>query len=222
MSRIPQWLFLSLALSACTQSVREVARVDSGESTSAVPSSETEIDPMLLMPADRFVRAVDVENASTPPSGYVLVREYVDSVKTPDGDQYQRVSYGWDYERGVAVERRETMEGHKISESEIPALTMIATDPEMNYAYYLVTHHPDLSAIARRSDARMYGGFSYREPDDPHCNRGARCVHVMISGGIDGEKALGHAIVDLMSRRVVYPFYDGSKSRDQYSKGSQQ
>ena len=51
------------------------------------------------------------------------------------------------------------------------------------------------------------GGFAFREAGDPGCSDGSRCVHVIVSGGDDGQRPVAHAIVDLMRRRVVHPFY---------------
>ena len=39
------------------------------------------------------------------PTGFVLAREYVDSIKYKSGDQYRKIQYGWDYATGMAVIR---------------------------------------------------------------------------------------------------------------------
>lgn len=148
------------------------------------------------------------------PSGFVSVRQYVDSVKTENGDQYQNVEYGWDYDRGVAIERISTLDGALVSKKEWPSLTLRATDAEMEYAYSLVRADPRLSATAERKDARFYGGFSFTDRehlDDPKrpCQEKSRCVHVMVSGGPSGEENIAHAIVDLALGQVVIPHYEG-------------
>ena len=151
---------------------------------------------------------------SARPSGFVSVREYVDSVKTDHGDQYQNVQYGWDYDRGVAMERITTLEGELVSENEQPALTLRATEAEMDYAYALVRADPRLKQTAIRKDARFYGGFSFADRehlDDPTrpCQEKSRCVHVMVSGGPNGEENIAHAIVDLALGQVVIANYKG-------------
>lgn len=204
--RLPVWLLSALLLAACAQTPLAF-----NESASAPPAAAAASNPAPPMPdIDQFVTLAQIPANVAPPSGYVRVRDYVDSVKTPSGDQYQRVEYGWDYAKGVAVERRSTMDGGLIESAEQPALTLVPTQDEMMYAYHLVAIHPQLSKLVQRKDARLYGGFSLREPDDKYCNQASRCVHVMISGGDNGELALGHAIVDLMRKHVVYPFYDGA------------
>ena len=157
------------------------------------------------------------EALSQRPTGFVIVRDYVDSVKTDHGEEYQKIQYGWDYERGVAVERISTLEGALISEKPWPALTLKATDAEMDYAYSLVRADPRLKQTAIRKDARFYGGFSYADRehlDDPNrpCKEKSRCVHVMVSGGPNGEENIAHAIVDLALGQVVIANYQASSS----------
>lgn len=152
--------------------------------------------------------------AAKRPTGLVIVRDYVDSVKTDHGDQYQKIQYGWDYDRGTAIERISTLEGELISEKAWPTLTLRATDAEMEYAYSLVRADQRLKSTAERKDARFYGGFSFADRehlDDPNrpCQEKSRCVHVMVSGGPNGEENIAHAIVDLALGQVVIPNYDG-------------
>lgn len=144
------------------------------------------------------------------PSGFVLVREYVDSIKSETGDQYQKVQYGWDYDLGSAKIRTYSMEGKLLSDEAAPDLTLNTSDSELAYAFALVRSHPNLKAASARPDATLYGGFSYRYGDDKSpaaalCRAKSRCVHVFISGGISGETLYAQAIVDLASGKVVDP-----------------
>lgn len=156
-------------------------------------------------------------NTPAPPSGFVLLREYVDSVKTPSGDQYQKVQYGWDYDQGSAVQKFFSLDGALIREEVQPGITLATSPAELEYAFALVRAEPSLQSVIERSDVRIYGGFSYREPDAKSgaaalaCGAKSRCIHVILSGGVDGEVALGHAIVDLASRKVVDPKYQGDE-----------
>ncbi len=158
--------------------------------------------------------------ALTRPKGYVMVREYVDSVKTTHGDEYQKVQYGWDYDQGLAVQRISSMDGKLISAQAEPDLTLETTPNELEYAFELVRLHPEISAIARRPDARIYGGFSLKTdprdlsntPANAACGAKSRCIHVIISGGVTGEKSLAHAIVNLASGSVVDANYRGEKA----------
>jgi hypothetical protein len=156
------------------------------------------------------------------PSGFVLVREYVDSVKTDAGDVYQKVQYGWDYDQGVAVERIYRLQEQSgrisdnanklISEQAQPGLTLKTTEAELQYAYALVRSHRDLKIVCMRQDARFYGGFSLRNDDvSNRCGVKSRCIHVIVSGGPNGEEALVHAIVDLALGQVIDAHYQGSE-----------
>jgi hypothetical protein len=143
------------------------------------------------------------------PKGFVLVREYVDSFKTEKGDEYRKVQIGWDYQQQVAVEKFFDMSGKSISETPMPNLTLRATEAEMSYAYALVRSHPHLrKRLSERQDVKFYGGFSLREPKGS-CAQGSRCVHVIVSGGADGQENVAHAIVDLAARKVVNSKYQG-------------
>ncbi len=151
------------------------------------------------------------------PAGFVLVREYVDSVKTPHGDEYQRVQYGWDYDQKVAIQRISKLDGSLISVDAQPNLTLATTPDELAFAFKLVREHAALKALAARADAQIYGGFILTSA--PHagnlsaanrlCTKGSRCVHVIISGGSEGQEPLAHAIVDLARGQVVDADYRG-------------
>jgi hypothetical protein len=146
------------------------------------------------------------------PTGIVVVRDYVDSIKTSSGDVYRKVQYAWDYTRNVAIIRQYQLDGTLISIDDEPALTLETTDAELAYAFSLVRNDPQLGSIARQKGTRLYGGFSLRVASlapssdraaDNHCRAKTRCIHVMMSGGKDGELALGHAIVDLSVHKIV-------------------
>jgi hypothetical protein len=138
-------------------------------------------------------------------SGVVVVRSYDDVFKIDDRDLRVHVEYAWDYTRGVAIERITDPDGAAISLTDQPDLTLNLTEDEKAYALELARTHPDLREQIEQSD-HLYGGFSYREADDPACFTGSRCVHVVASAG-DGWRKLVHAIVDLQTGTVVHPHY---------------
>jgi len=193
--------FLIALLTGCAhENSKEMA-------SAAIPSAAV---PSAAVPSAAIVR----------PSGYVMVREYVDSVKTDHGDEYRKVQYGWDYAQGVAVQRISSMDGKLISTQSQPNLTLETTPNELEFAIALVRQHPELADIAQQADALIYGGFSLttdpsEESSDAanvECGAKSRCIHIIISGGQDGEKSLGHAIVNLASGRVVDAHYRGEKT----------
>jgi hypothetical protein len=162
------------------------------------------------------------------PAGIVVVRDFVDPVKTANGDVYMKIQYAWDYDRGVAIVRKRSMDDTLIDEQLEPGLTLETTEPELAYAFDLIRSDATLGPIAARKDARLYGGFSLRVPNtqaangiaaDLVCRAKSRCIHIMISGGNNGETSLAHAIVDLASRRIVDPNYRGDTPPNQPNTG---
>ena len=175
---------------------------------------------LLSVGCSTLTRPEKALSTSHRPHGFVLVREYVDSVKSGSEDVYQKVQYGWDYDKGMAVERIYSMQDALIREEDQPTLTLETTSAELDYAFDLVRQHPALKKICSRADARFYGGFSLRENDPTkqkadhaaRCAAKSRCIHIIVSGGPNGEEPLAHAIVDLMLGSVVDPSYEGEKS----------
>jgi len=162
-------------------------------------------------------------NVPAQPSGFVLVREYVDAIKSETGDQYQKVQYGWDYDSGVAVKKSFELDGTAIAVEDYPGQTLSTSASELEYAFALVRVHPQLRAASERADAKMYGGFAFRNGEggsvaERYCRAKSRCLHVMISAGRAGEVFLGHAIVDLASGKVVDPNYDAAVKNTQLNK----
>lgn len=143
-------------------------------------------------------------------SGVVVVRSYDDVFKIEGRDVPVHVAYAWDYDRAVATERVTDPQGKVLSQSDQPDLTLNLTDAEKAYALELAAAHPDLAAQIENSDY-LYGGFSYREANDPDCYIGSRCVHVVASAG-DGHRKLVHAIVDVQTGRVIHPFFGGAET----------
>ena len=136
----------------------------------------------------------------------LLIREYYDDVKLPGGEERWRVQYLWDYANGVAVQRIFNSDGSVRSLEPKPALTLNATEGELAFAIALVERDARI-APHLTADATYYGGFSFREPGVAACNMRSRCVHVFAVRD-EGRVRLVHAIIDLMTVRVVIPDYD--------------
>ncbi len=147
-------------------------------------------------------------------SGVVVVRSYDDEFKIDGKDVPVHVEYAWDYGRAVAIERITDLTSQSTTVIDQPELTLNLTDGEEAYAFELAKAHPDLKDQIARAD-HLYGGFSYREAEDPACYHGSRCVHVMASTTSpagDGWRKVVHAIVDLQAAVVVHPHYDDGKT----------
>ena len=144
---------------------------------------------------------------------YVPVRRYQD-VFTIDGTNKRVfVEYAWDYSAGTAVEKVYDEKGAEFRRTELPGTTISFTDREVELAIALTREDPRLANLFGSGDMNYYAGFAYREPGDPGCGEGSRCVHVIVSEG-DGQRHVAHAIVDLMTRRVVHPQLDPGRFPD--------
>jgi hypothetical protein len=144
---------------------------------------------------------------------YVAVRRYAD-VFTIDGvNQKVTVEYGWDYARGVVIETVYSEGGTQFSRTDKPGLTLNFTDRELELAFALAREAPVLKEQLAADDLNFYAGFPYREATEPACGSGSRCVHVIVSAG-DGQRHVAHAIVDLMTRRVIHSALDPRRKPD--------
>jgi hypothetical protein len=127
----------------------------------------------------------------------LVIRDYVDDLKTESGDVRQRFQYAWNYTRGVAQLRVFDMSGVLLNIEDQPALTLNATDAEKAYAFTAVRADPRWHGMYR-TDSTFYGGFSFRPVQHPVCGPGARCIHVFASD-TGGANTTLHVIYDLMS-----------------------
>lgn len=144
---------------------------------------------------------------------YVPVRRYQDVFTVEGKNKRVFVEYAWDYRAGTAVEKIYDENGVEIRRTELPGTTISFTDREVELAIALTREDPRLAGLFQSGDMNYYAGFAYREPNDPGCGEGSRCVHVIVSEG-DGQRHVAHAIVDLMTRRVVHPKLDPDRFPD--------
>jgi hypothetical protein len=91
----------------------------------------------LLLPALLLLSACSAppqggSDPATPPTGYVMVRSYVDRYTLPTGDELRRIEYGWDYDRGEAEQRVYAMDGTLLERNPQPGLTLQLTHPSIS------------------------------------------------------------------------------------------
>ena len=137
----------------------------------------------------------------------LVIRRYDDVFSEHGKNLPVTVEYAWDYRRGLGIERVYTRDGQPYSQRDLPGQTMNFTDTEIELAFALAREDEGLHTLLSQPDLRFYGGFAYRDLDDPGCGEASRCVHVIVSAGADGERAVAHDIVDLQQRKVVQPFF---------------
>jgi len=148
---------------------------------------------------------------------YVAVRRYGDVFTTDGVNRKVFVEYGWDYKRGIVIETVYDASGKQLSRSDKPGYTLNFTDLELELAIALAREEPTLHDLLSAADLNFYAGFAYRESKEAHCGEGSRCVHVIVSAG-DGQRHVAHAIVDLMTRRVVHASLDPDRKPDPLTK----
>lgn len=156
--------------------------------------------------------------------GYVTLYRYQDRFRVEGKEVVRDVEYGWDYARGMTVLKMFDADGQMVSSEDRPGESLRLTDAENARAEALVRTHPQLEQIVNQpGDTTIWiGGFIFRDPDDPFCKPGSRCVHVIASKD-QGYTPVAHAIVDLMRDRVVHPFFiqqAGGKSGKRSEKSS--
>jgi hypothetical protein len=127
----------------------------------------------------------------------LVIRDYVDDLKTEQGDVRQRFQYAWNYTRGVAQLRVFEMSGALVRVDDQPGLSLVATDAEKAFAFSAVRADPRWQGMYR-DDSTFYGGFIFRPKQHPVCGPGARCIHVFASD-TGGAHTTLHLIFDLMS-----------------------
>ncbi len=181
-----------LALSACA-------------STSSTIGSESP-----QQPAQPLASAADPAGRMR---GYQFARRYDDVVRIDGRNVQQSVEYGFDYERALTVRRIYDTAGNLQSEDEIPGESLRANPAEEARLHELVRTHPQLGPLMGEPGLHVQtSGFVMREPGDPYCDLGSRCLRYIVSKGDDGSIPHIHAVVDLVSDRVVYPFHDETPS----------
>ncbi|MEO8671356.1 MAG: hypothetical protein ABI411_08590 [Tahibacter sp.] len=138
---------------------------------------------------------------------FVVTRHNEDVFRENDQDIPVIVEYGWDYRAGMGVQRVYNRDGSFRSERALPGQTLGFTDPEIELAFALTREAPELAVQLSEPNLNFYAGFRYLDSGDVACGPGSRCLHVIVSGGDDGQRPIAHAIVDLMKRRMVHPFF---------------
>jgi hypothetical protein len=158
---------------------------------------------------------VDAPVASDVPAagrihGYVVERRHGDFFMLEGKEIRREVEYGWDYDRATGVRKTFDTAGKLLQSEDLVNGEMALSAVEAERVRALVRGQPALKVIANGPDVVIWAeGFLWRVPGDRYCDKGSRCIHAVIARN-NGLVAVGHAMVDLQTDRVVYPFYDGS------------
>lgn len=144
------------------------------------------------------------------------MRGYVESSRVTDfcPDQASRpadarciVTRGWDYVQGRTIVRTFDPLGRLLDTQYPPGADLSLTQAERARAETLMRADWRTRDLINQPGVMLWhGGFAMREPGDKFCDKGTRCIRV-IAAVNNGDDVILHSVVDLMSDRVVYPFY---------------
>ena len=132
-----------------------------------------------------------------------LLRNWYDTIKTPNGEIERRVDIIYDYSKAAAYERWYTMEGRMFFERKFVLNTPTPSDKEIEEAFDIVRKDPDLIPIMRRFRAVLDGGFLIEEGRGKACGPGARCLLVQILSP-DRSGLIRVVGVDLVKMNIPY------------------
>jgi hypothetical protein len=153
-------------------------------------------------------------SGTTRMTGYVesaRVTDFCPDQSTRPADERCIVTRGWDYSRGVTIVRTFDPQGKLIDVFEPEGADLSLTPAEQARVEALVRADSRTRDIVNQPEVSIWsGGFVHRRPGDPFCDRGSRCIR-SIAFTDNGQRVLLHSVVDLMSDRVVYPFYSPAK-----------
>lgn len=148
--------------------------------------------------------------------GYVessKVTDFCPDPSTRRDDERCTVTRGFDYARVVTIVRTYDPSGKLISSNEVAGADLSLTERERARVEALVRADPRTRDIVNAPGVMLWdGGFVMREPGDKYCDRGSRCIRV-IAAIHQGDDAILHSVVDLVSDRVVYPNYVSSQKK---------
>ncbi|MBN8481301.1 MAG: hypothetical protein J0L88_06900, partial [Xanthomonadales bacterium] len=118
------------------------------------------------------------------------------------------VTRGFDYTRGETVVRMYDPAGRLVLTEHPPGADVSLTPIEHARVEALMRVDARTAPIVNRTGVVLWaGGFVVREPGDRQCNRRSRCVRA-IAADDGGNNVILHSVVDLMTDRVVHPFYE--------------
>jgi len=172
------------------------------------------LDACSTLPLPRMTHVASADDAAHAGRmhGYVTARRHSDFILVNGKEQRREIEYGWDYDHGVALQKTFDAQGNLLQTEHLSGADLSLTPPEVDRIHQLIHAQPELKDIAGKSDVVIWGdGFAYREPNDPACGTGTRCIHAILAADF-GNTAVAHAIVDLQSDRVVHPFFHPSES----------
>lgn len=135
-----------------------------------------------------------------------LLRTWEEAIKVNGRDSARRVRILFDYSRGVALEESYDRRGVLRASRTITQAMPAPSAEEIAEAFRLTRAASELESIFGRFSVVLEGGFLLEEESGKPCGPGSRCLHVFLLSA-DRAGLIRRVVVDLGSRRIVYPLY---------------
>ena len=135
-----------------------------------------------------------------------IVHQYSDAVKTAAGVETRQVAVVVDGETGASFQVVRDASGTVLSRTAIRPTSPSAS--EVDEARALIAADADLASVMRSRPVHIDGGYILVEADGMACGPGSRCLQLDMLNDANRRERVRFVVVDLVSRRVVYPDFD--------------
>ncbi len=144
-------------------------------------------------------------------TGTVIMSEWTEAVKTPEGKQFRRYQAEYDWDTGLMHRHEYDADGVHLSTRTLKR-TPTPSEEEIAEAIDIVRGSPEVIDIQRRqAGLKIDGGFTIRQTkDEGPCHGNARCLQIFL---FDGENVVRHMLVDLRANTIVDHDYVPPRNR---------
>lgn len=132
-----------------------------------------------------------------------LLRNWYDTIKTPNGEIARRVDILYDYSNAAAIERWYTLDGRAFFNRKFTVNPPTPSEAEIAEAFDIVKKDKELSIIIKHFSAVLDGAFLIEEGRGKACGPGARCLLVQILSP-DHSGMIRVVGVDLVKQNIPY------------------
>ncbi len=144
-------------------------------------------------------------------TGTVIMSEWTEAVKTPEGKQFRRYVAEYDWDTGLMHRHAYDADGVHLSTRTMKRAPT-PSDDEIAEAIAIVRDNPEVVDIQRRqAGIQIDGGFIIQQTkDEGPCHGNARCLQIFL---FDGENVVRHMLVDLRANTIVDADYVPPRNR---------
>jgi len=135
-----------------------------------------------------------------------VLRVWEDTIKDGDRDIARQVQIVFDYDTGVAWEVAFDASGKILSNRRLTSNVPQPSLEEFDDAVGIMQDDQEVGRVMARTSAVPQGGFLLEEGSGRGCGPRTRCLQILLMA----DNSLGllrRVVVDLVSRKVIYPAY---------------